>query len=109
MPEQMITFFGHRVKVGCDGNCAKAWGLNSRPCKDDNRDNDYLLDSELAIAPADPGTYEGPHGKPDSVDDFPNKWCVRECERSAITPHGTDPNLPLELPNYGQTDASSPE
>lgn len=82
--EAFITFLGQQAKVKCDRNCAKAWGVNSRPriqLTDDPDDYAFLADSELGDAPADPGTYEGSDGKPASADEFPNKWCVRECER----------------------------
>ena len=72
------------MKVACDGKCNKAWGLNNRPkikLTDDDDDVCWLSDNELDIAPRDPGTYEGGHGKPYNSTEFPNKWCVRECER----------------------------
>jgi len=67
----------------CDMKCDKAFGINNRPKKqlsDDDDDYYFLPDSEVGIAPDDPGTYEGGFGKsPLSA----NKWCYRECERSA--------------------------
>lgn len=33
MVESMIVYFGQQAKVACDGNCKKAWGMNSRPQK----------------------------------------------------------------------------
>lgn len=108
MPEAIVTFFGEKVKVGCDGNCRKAWGISSRPkvqLSDDSDDaaDDYafLNDNELGDAPADPGTYEGGYGKPDSSAQFPNKWCVRECERSRMSkPDQLD--SPLPLPDFSK-------
>ena len=90
-----IIYFDDRKIVSCDGKCNKAWGLNSRPIKnqeevnkDLNSGNELLMvdyiyfeDDELGEAPINPGTYEGGEGKPISPNDFPNKWCVRECER----------------------------
>jgi len=88
MPTAKITYFGQPVIVSCDGNCAKAWGISSRPHErlgDDEDDIVYLADDELGEAPADPGTYEGSDGKPESVAEFPNKWCVRQCERCTMS------------------------
>lgn len=106
--DSIITYFGKQVKVACDGNCKKAWGISSRPrvyeeipdkvfgiqSNSDEANNVYpdkedidfdnygmLSDSELQDAPIDPKTYEGNHAKPLTVKQFPNKWCVRECER----------------------------
>ena len=93
MPTKQITFFGQPAAVACDAKCSHAWGMNSRPKKQlDNGDNpdDYvwLSDAEAGLAPADPGTYEGGHGKPSSPVEFPNKWCVRECERCVMSEPG---------------------
>ena len=104
-----ITYFGQKTKVACDGNskiacdgnCRKAWGINNRPKRqlsDDPDDYVFLADSELGDAPADPGTYEGGYGKPTSPAEFPNKWCVRECERSEMSAPGKW-ELPLVLPD----------
>lgn len=72
-----ILYGGKRVVVSCDRRCDIAWGINWRGEK-------------VPPAPADPGTYEGGHAKPASPDHFPNKWCVRECERSTIA-HDVEP------------------
>ena len=69
-----IIYFGKSARVECDGNCKKAWGINSRPDKPDD---------ELGAAPEDPGTYEGGHAKPKEGEEM-NKWCIRECERSSL-------------------------
>jgi hypothetical protein len=85
MLKAQITYFGKQVTVACDGCCHKAWGISSRP--GDLQDGNKLIcrnDDELDEAPADPGTYEGGYGKPRSNQEFPNKWCVRQCERSVI-------------------------
>ncbi len=88
--EKLITYCGQTAKVACDGNCTKAWGINNRPrVKLSDNDDDYALlaDDELGDAPADPGTYEGGHAKPENAtgpDDL-NKWCVRECERMIMS------------------------
>ena len=104
MPESEVTFFGQRAKVKCDGNCAKAWGIVARPreqLSDDGDDIVYLSDYELGLAPADPETYEGGYGKPDSVSEFPNKWCVRQCERCSVSKPDKF-NEPLELSDWSK-------
>jgi hypothetical protein len=94
MPTATVTYFGKQVVVSCDGKCDKAWGGQLRPHKhlsDEDPDDYYLLaDDELGDAPADPGTYEGGHAKPASALYFPNKWCVRECERCYMDGRGND-------------------
>src|SRR4051812_30967358 len=80
--EAMITFVGQKAKVVCDRQCGKAWGSSKRPRVQLSANEDdyaYLADDELGEAPADPGTYEGDAAKPASPNEFPNKWCVREC------------------------------
>lgn len=102
MPEAVITFFGQKAKVACDGLCSKAWGINSRPrvrLSDDPDDFETLADHELGEAPADPGTYEGIDGKPASADEFPNRWCVRECERCSMSKPG-EWEKPLDLRRF---------
>lgn len=97
--EKIITYFGEQVKVACDENCNKAWGINNRPKKqlsDDPDDYEYLSDRELGIAPIDPGTYEGGHAKPVNHIGIPNKWCVRECERCVMCKE----TEPIELPDF---------
>lgn len=101
--DAVIKYFGKDTRVVCDRNCAKAWGINNRPelqLSDDEDDTVYLADGELGEAPADPGTYEGGYGKPSSPDHFPNKWCVRECERSAMTPYDGDWRDPVPVPSF---------
>lgn len=97
-----ITYMGQPASVNCDRNCAKAWGIADRPrvmLSDDVDDYELLADEELGEAPADPGTYEGGYGKPDSPNEFPNKWCVRACERCVISEPGKWA-LPLVLPDF---------
>ena len=88
MLEAQITYFADQVTVVCDARCDKAWGAQNRPkIEFDDGDPDdyaYLADHELGTAPSDPGTYEGADGKPESTAEFPNKWCVRECERCGM-------------------------
>ena len=84
---KLITYCGEKIAVVCDRRCDKAWGIQNRPkvqLSDDPDDFYFLPDDELGQAPCNPGTYEGGHGKPVSPDEFPNKWCVRECERCRI-------------------------
>lgn len=124
--EKIIQYCGQKAKVACDERCDKAWGMG-RPRfypeigKDkiygygqehywpendpgvsvefDEDDYGYLPDDELGIAPIDPGTYEGGHGKPTSPGQMMNKWCVIACERCAITKPGKWAE-PLELPDF---------
>lgn len=91
MPEAIITYFQQPAKVNCDGNCRKAWGHNNRPTvqlSGDEDDYEYLADGELGMAPDDPGTYEGTDAKPADASEFPNRWCVRECERCNMSSPG---------------------
>ncbi|MDP3909794.1 MAG: hypothetical protein Q8Q14_05340, partial [Gemmatimonadales bacterium] len=83
-----IYHFGRPATMACDGNCRKAWGVSKRPSHPlpdarDEDDDEFLADGELPDAPEDPGTYEGDHAKPTRLDQRLNKWCLRECERSA--------------------------
>lgn len=82
--EALITYFGQSMRVMCDGKCEKAWGNVSRKkikLSEDPDDFAFLADDELGIAPTDPHTYEGGVAKPASPEEFPNRWCVRQCER----------------------------
>jgi len=109
--EAVILFFGRKVKVVCDRQCHKAYGINNRPriqLSDDTDDCAFLADGELSEAPADPGTYEGGDAKPDSPDDFPNKWCVRECERCAMSQPG-EWMLLLEAPSFAERIYNKPQ
>ena len=92
--------FGQPVTVACDGLCGKAWGISSRPKQQFGEDPDdvvWLSDGELGDAPADPGTYEGGHGKPTGPHAM-NKWCSRECERSKVEDRGK----PIKLHDFTQ-------
>jgi len=95
----IIQYFGQRAVVRCDGNCQKAWGHCSRPrhyLSEHEDDFEWLADDELGTAPEDPGTYEGADGKPTDSSEFPNKWCVRECERCTLS----TPDEPHKLINF---------
>src|ERR1043166_4419706 len=93
--EKLITFCGQRAKVACDGNCSKAWGNSRRPrvqLSDNVDDYAFLADGERGDAPVEPGTYEGlaMEAKPTNATgpDDVNRWCVRECERMAMSNPG---------------------
>lgn len=96
MYTKQIRWSGQAMVLACDGNCAKAWGINGRPrlCLDPGDPDDYawLADDELGTAPQDPGVYEGGQAKPAGPGDM-NKWCSRECERSTLV----SPGAPLAL------------
>lgn len=119
-----ILFGGRSAVLVCDGRCDKAWGINNRPslyfqesltvpralnAGERPRDHDDMVhigDDALGTAPANPGTYEGGHGKPSALPltdpSRMNKWCARECERSAILEPGeevTVPNMNRPKPN----------
>ena len=98
----IIIYAGQPMKVVCDRNCAKAWGIQCRPevqLSDDPDDYAFLADGELGEAPIEPGTYEGGEAKPLSPYEFPNKWCVRECERCAKS-LPREQNEPLKALQY---------
>lgn len=102
--EAIITYFGQQAKVNCDRKCNKAWGINNRPKVQLSANEDdyaYLADGELGTAPVDPGTYEGGEAKPLSPDEFPTKWCVRECERSNMSEPGQY-MLPLTIKRFDE-------
>ena len=97
-----ITQLIDNVVLACDGNCAKAWGVDTRPHvqHDPNNIDDYsfLADNELDEAPIDPGTYEGlpPRAKPPTVTsaEHMNLWCARQCERA------TKIKIAVKLPDF---------
>ena len=99
--EKIIQYCSHNMKVSCDGKCNKAWGVSLRQkvqLSEDIDDFYFLSDSELGEAPIDPGSYEGGHAKPISVEYFPNKWCVRECERCKRG----EVNEEIKLPDFNK-------
>ncbi len=100
--EKIIRYFGHLAKVACDEKCDKAWGTIGRPriqLSDDEDDYEYLSDKELGQAPANTGVYEDGQDKPASKEEIPNKWCVRECERCAMSLPGKHME-PLPLKDF---------
>jgi hypothetical protein len=108
--EALISYVFQTARVACDRRCDKAWGINNRPRVDLSSDPDdyaFLADSELGTAPADPGTYEGGCAKPSSPDEFPQKWCVRECERSVMSMPG-EWDRPIEVPSFENRDYNMP-
>ncbi len=91
MPEDIITFCGQQARVICDGNCYKSWGINNRPREQLSEDEDDIVwyaDDELSVAPIDSDVQEDEDKKPLSSEEFPNKWCVRECERCVMSAPG---------------------
>jgi hypothetical protein len=102
MNDAVIAYFFQSVRVACDSKCNKAWGVNKRPKVELSEAPDdfaFLADNELGEAPINPGTSEGGVTKPLNPDEFPQKWCVRECERSAMSgPNELD--NPPKLPDF---------
>jgi hypothetical protein len=108
MPQSNVTYMGQKVFVACDGKCEKAWGINNRPknqLSDDGDDYEFLADGELPIAPIDPGTYEGDDAKPPNATFFPNRWCVRECERCVMEDRAED----IVLPDFSKRQKNVPD
>jgi hypothetical protein len=109
--EALILYMAPELaRVVCDRKCGKAWGINNRPQIQLSADPDdvvLLADDELGEAPADPGTYEGGCGKPASPDEFPQKWCVRECERSSMSVLGEWPE-PMDPPDWSRRHFNMP-
>lgn len=109
--EKIITYFGQKAKVACDEKCNKAWGRNTRPTNqlsEDEDDWEYLSDEELPEAPEHPGTREGNDKKPVNKVGIPNRWCVRECERCAISKPGQF-NQQLELRDFSKRQKNIPD
>jgi len=96
MISKRIHIYGQLQTVACDGNCAKAWGIQARPrtmLSTNIDDFVYLPDGALGMAPP-PGKTEiiaeGDDIKPSATrltdGSLMNKWCSRQCERSVISP-----------------------
>ena len=109
MIAKVIAYFDKTACVCCDQKCNKAWGISQRPrvqLQDLGTDPDdfyFLADDEIAEdAPANPRTYEGSDAKPTAYENpeehLLNKWCVRECERFAMSAPG-EWELPIVLPD----------
>lgn len=97
--DTVITFCGKKRRVVCDRRCCKAWGRDIRTHEIlEGDDFAYLSDHELGVAPVDPGTYEATDAKPKSPDDFPNEWCVRQCERCTMAELG----VPVAIKTFEQ-------
>jgi hypothetical protein len=128
--EKIITYMGGQFKIACDEKCNKAWGINHRPRvypelgekiyglngestypdvdSEFDVDNDAMCsDDELGEAPTNPGTYEGGEAKPTDKSQIPNKWCVRECERCAMSDSGKH-NEPLKLRDFSKRRYNQP-
>jgi hypothetical protein len=101
--DTLITYFGQTARVVCDERCEKAWGRDDRPRlqhdAEDPDDYSFLADHELGTAPADPGTTEGDDRKPVNNEGIPNRWCVRQCERCAMSMPGKylEPLAPVDF------------
>jgi hypothetical protein len=114
MNEKIVQYFAQPMKVGCDEKCNKAWGWANRP-SEENEDGEVIYwfsDSDLGDAPVNPGTYEGRDAKPLSPKEFPNRWCVRQCERCTRSKFG-ESDKPLvyddwNKPVYNKLDISMP-
>lgn len=103
----VITHMGKGVRAACDGKCSKAWGIRERPkvmLSDDDHDWAYLSDKELEDAPSNPDTYKDGIGKPKSPNEFPNKWCISECERCFFSQPGEwmDDMSASDLPDFSK-------
>ena len=112
MAEKMITYFGEPARVACDELCSKAWGINNRPkvqLSDDEDDYEFLADSELPEAPADPGTYEGGQGKPTSAIYFHRKICLSRILRKVPVNSTTQRLLTLSKPTSDSSSANGRE
>ena len=106
MHTKQILYLGQQMLLACDGKCNKAWGITKRPKEQLGADVDdvaYLADGELGDAPAFPGTYEGGWTKPRDPGGM-NKWCSRECERSAIANNAKA----LTLPDWSRRAVNQP-
>jgi len=102
MNKANITYMEQAAVVICDRQCNKAWGWSLRPHhhldEDEMDDILWLADDELGEAPRSPGSYEGGQTKPRNPDQFPNKWCVRQCERCVMK----RPGEPIELNDWSK-------
>ena len=112
-----VIFFGQQVTLACDGNCAKAWGINGRPKHyfqgEEVEPDDYVFlpDSQLGRAPA-PGLTvicsEGSDAKPVATrltnGERMNRWCARECERRVTVDRGE----PIALPDMERPKPNMP-
>lgn len=102
--EKIIDYLEQKCKVACDEKCNKAFGITTRTSfqlSEDNDDYYWLPDKKMGEAPVDPGTMEGDDRKPVNKQDIPNKWCIRQCERSSMSkPEQSD--LPLKLKDFSK-------
>lgn len=105
---KLITMYGKPAVLACDGCCDKAWGINNRPSQKfpgDVDDYAFLADAELGEAPEDPGTCEGGFAKPTEPGERLNRWCARECERSAWS---SEPNVLVQLDDFSKRRYNQP-
>lgn len=106
MIAKAITYFGKPCIIACDSRCDKAWGINGRPRKrfseTEPDDYVYLGDDEIDGKAPGPGRTVGiseggdikPSDGPLLSGQHMNKWCTRECERSAMSENGEPFSLP---------------
>ncbi len=112
MRVKLIRYFGEEKVLACDGKCDKAWGINGRPKRQLSEDGDdyvFIGDGEFgeALAPGPGETVaiaEGCDIKPENSDGFGNKWCTRECERTAMVDLGE----PIDLPDMTNPEPNIP-
>ena len=74
----LIKYCYQPALIMCDGKCNIAWGLSKYNA--DGLRPEYVGKP----VPRDTGVSEGTDSKPRSSKSFPNRWCVRECERSRM-------------------------
>lgn len=84
----------HARLVACDFNCDKAFGPTRT-----QEDGEWLSDSELGTAPADPGTEARGQKKPVSKFDVFNLWCREKCERCVEVTFWTE-GSPPQFPDF---------
>lgn len=103
---KLMLFFGESHILACDARCDLAWGIQQRPRVQLSADpDDYAFLADAAVtwpAPVDPGTYEGTDGKPVDLECRLNRWCARECERSARVPIEMGNLIQLTLPDFSE-------
>lgn len=76
---KLIPYLDKPMIVGCDGHCNLAWGIQAYG---DRNVEPRSIDLGPAPGPGEtPIMYEGNDAKPMNDAEFPNKWCVRQCER----------------------------
>jgi len=79
----VVPFCGKAMGVGCDGQCGLAIGIGWYLEDGETLDVEAIKEegTTLEHLRKDPLSSEGGERKPASDSEFPNKWCVRQCER----------------------------